>query len=432
MWSSASRVLAGSLAVLTVALPALAADIKVAINQSPWHDGFKRTAEQYQKETGNRVILDSIPYSGLLERIRHSVRNPQGLYDLNIVDSHWLAELYAGGFVTPVLDIAPQYSLPSEVLDFDETIYWDAKRNIFNKSTGKLMGFPVTGNVQFLYYRKDLLKEKGLKVPETWSELEAMASALTQAPGRYGFVIEGEREKCIFSAMPFMLSAGGGIFRNPREGDHTVIVDSEQSITGLKAYLKLAKSSYPRPASLVQGEIIQLLATGKAGSAVTVAAARGPLTDPNSSIIGDKVAVALIPRDPTGKHFVSSGHWIGTVPHNIPDSQKKAVVDFLSWLMRKESQVQLFENGSVPVRSDLVGAAKDPIGYLPVLAEAIRRAVLITPIKEGAEVYRILSLRINQAMLGEIGPEEAMSRGAAEVHEIMVKGGYKTGRLGSR
>jgi multiple sugar transport system substrate-binding protein len=422
----------GLLVSVVLAFPISATEIKVAINQSPWYDGFKRTAEQYEKETGNRVILDPVPYSGLLERIRHSVRNSHGVYDLCIVDSHWLAELYAGGFVTPIREIVPDYSLPNEVLDFDETIYWDASRNVFNKSTGKLMGFPVTGNVQLLYFRKDLIRDKGLKLPETWPELEAVASALTQTPGRYGFVIEGEREKAIFSAMPFMLSAGGGIFRNPREGDYTVIVDTKQSLAGLKEYLQLARSSYPKPASLTQGELIQLLATGKAASAVTVAAARGPLTDPNSSIIADKLAVALIPRDPVGKHYASSGHWVGTVPRNISEQQKKAVVDFLSWLMKKDSQVKLFENGSVPVRSDLVGAAKDPVGYLPVLAEAIRHAVLITPVKEGAEIYRILSLRINQAMLGEISPEDALNQAATEVHDIMVRGGYKTGRATSQ
>ena len=37
------------------------APITVAIDQSPWFEGFRRTVDAYQKETGNKISLEVFP-----------------------------------------------------------------------------------------------------------------------------------------------------------------------------------------------------------------------------------------------------------------------------------------------------------------------------------------------------------------------------------
>jgi multiple sugar transport system substrate-binding protein len=41
----------------------------------------------------------------------------------------------------------------------------------------------------------------------------------------------------------------------------------------------------------------------------------------------------------------------------------------------------------------------------------------------------ILELRLNQAMIGEKTSVDALNTMAAEIHDLMQKAGYKTGRL---
>ena len=402
-----------------------AAELNVVINQSPWLDGFRKTAEQYEKETGNKISLSISPYSGLLEKVRNSLRSPTGQYDLVMMDSHWLAEIYSGGFLKPIKAIDPNFKLDPAVVDFDQTLFWDSKRSLFRRDSGELMGLPITGNVQFMYYRTDLYTVNGLKAPKTWDDLRSNTAKL-KGKVEYPFLILGQRDGAFYRAMPFMMSAGGGLFKNARDGDYTITVNSPQSLVGLKAYIELAKTSHPNPGSVTLSDISQLISTGKAAQTIEVAALWGAVNDPNSSAAAGKLGVTPVPAMPGGRPMNSSGHWVGGVPNNVDPAKQKLALNFMNWLLTKDHQVALFVNGSVPVRSDLVGTAPDPKGVLPALSQAIKEAVLITPVKEGAQIYRVMGLYINQALVGEKTPEQALNAGAREVYDIMQKGGYKT------
>jgi multiple sugar transport system substrate-binding protein len=41
----------------------------------------------------------------------------------------------------------------------------------------------------------------------------------------------------------------------------------------------------------------------------------------------------------------------------------------------------------------------------------------------------VIELRLNQAVIGERTSTDALNTAAAEIHEIMRKAGYKTGRI---
>jgi multiple sugar transport system substrate-binding protein len=288
------------------------------------------------------------------------------------------------------------------------------------------MGLPITGNVQLFYYRSDLYTINGLKPPKTWDELRANTAAL-KGKTEYPFLIYGQRDGVVFRAMPFFLSAGGGIWKDPRNGDYSVTFNSQQSLAGMKAFLEFARSSHPNPGSVTLADISQLLSTGKAAQAIEVAAMWGAVNNPENSVAAGKLGVATLPSMAGGKLATASGHWVGGIPKNVDAAQQKAVLHFMKWLLTKEHQVALFENGSIPVRTDLVGSARDPKGVLPTLSDAVKQATLITPIKEGAQVYRMLGVHINQALTGEKTAEQALNAGAKEVHELMKSSGYKTG-----
>ena len=59
------------------------------------------------------------------------------------------------------------------------------------------MGVPVNGNVEVLFYRKDLYDQHGLKVPETWDHLLDNAVKLNDGSRVYGFVRRDDRESAL-------------------------------------------------------------------------------------------------------------------------------------------------------------------------------------------------------------------------------------------
>jgi len=184
--------------------------------------------------------------------------------------------------------------------------------------------------------------------------------------------------------------------------------------------------------SISQGQAIEALVTGKAAHIVAVIAAWGQVDDPDKSAVVDKVNAALIPKGPTGIRASRAGHWIGPIPRNVPESKKRAALEFLKWLQRRDVQVKYTEFGAVPVRWDVAQsdlAKQRKFRFLPALAENSKIAKMPFPLAEARQVTEILNLRLNEAVTGARSDKDALNTSAAEIHEVVKGAGYKTGKL---
>ena len=158
--------------------------------------------------------------------------------------------MYFGGFLTPIHEIDPDFKLDPGIYTFDNSIYFDAVKKTMNGDTGKLMSVPINPNIPLLYYRADLYKEKGLEVPTTLDALRAIAKALNDPPRRYGIVQRGARDNSIaFDFWPYLYGFGGALFRDPKEGDFTVMINSPKAKEALDYYVALARTvGHPKSA----------------------------------------------------------------------------------------------------------------------------------------------------------------------------------------
>ena len=409
------------------------APITMVINQSPWFNGFRLLVEQYQKETGNKIELDVNPYAGALDKIRNSLRAGSGTYDLLAIDNNWMVEFFDGGFLTPVADIDPNFKLDPQVSTYGGTIYWNDKLHTFDPRGGKLMGVSINGNVEVFYYRKDLYDQKGLKVPETWDQVLENATRLNDPGKVYGFVRRDDRDSALADFSNYLFSFGGDIFANASAGDFTVVFNSPAAKSALEFYLRLGKAGgYPTPGSVSQGTMIQLMATGKAAQTVGIVGTWAQLEDADKSVVAGKFETALIPRGGNGKHASRAGHWIGAIARNVPRERQVAALQFLNWFQTAEHQLAYTRYGAVPVRTDLgqTELARDPkFRFLKAQGENSNVAKMYAVVPEAAQMNSLLSLRLNECVIGKASVVEALNRGAAEVAELMARSGRKTGRL---
>lgn len=426
--------------MLTMALPAAArtekqVPITIIINQSPWFAGFAKLVEAYEKETGNKVALDVNPFAGAAEKQRNSVRAKEGIFDMLPMNSTYLAEFYHGGFMTPLNEIDPGFKLDPQVISYDDTAWWDEAKKANSAATGKLFGVPINGNVPVLYYREDLYKQHGLKVPETWDELLANAKALHRPPQIYGMAVRAARSASDISYdwMPYLHSYKGAIFRDEKAGDFTVVLNSPEGKAALDKYIEIAKSvAPPNPGGFGQAQVIQQLVTGKAAHAMNVIAAWSQMDDPTRSAVVDKINVAVAPHGPGGMPAPTLGHFIGGIPKNIPMERKKAALAFLAWFQTYDNQVKYAEFGSPPVRKDVLESPMSKerkFRFMKALLDSAPYARMMYTIPEGAQIVAVLELRLNQAVIGEQTSTSALNLAAAEIHAIAQKGGYKTGQL---
>ena len=406
--------------------------ISMAINQSPWLNSFIAVVDLYEKETGNKVELDVTPFGGLLEKIRNSVRASQGNYDLVNVNSLWLSEIYSGGFLTPLESVQAGYKLPEGVLTYGDTTNWDADAKTF-AADGQLMGVPINGNVQVLYYNQEIYQKLGLQPPKTWGDLLGNAAAIQKGGEFYGFVPRAARDLIVYNFTPYLFSHDASFFRITAPGKAEVTVNSPEGLKALETYVKLAtEAGPPGPGNIAQGELIQLLATGKGAQAIAVIAAWGQLENPSASRVAGKINAALLPAGPKGTVASSAGHWIAGIPKNVAPEKQKAALAFLDWFAARDRQIAYVRAGGVPVRGDLSGAdlgGEAAFRFLDAYSQNAQHAVMGIPFAQAAEASDAMALSLNRAVIGELTPAQALNQAAADLAGVLERNGFAVTRL---
>ena len=435
----ARRALMGAalMGAATIAVPVTAqnvAPITIVINQSPWFDSFSKTVEAYEEATGNVVELDVNPFAGSLEKQRNSVRASEGSYDILIMNSGWFTEMYAGGFLTPISEIDPDFELDPDLYSLGDTIYWNDETKTVTPD-GDLMSIPIQPNIPMLFYRGDLYEEAGLEPPKTFAELKANAERFHNPPEMYGIVQRGARgpHTVAYDFYPYLYGHGGGIFADQSSGDYDVTLNSPEGLQALDYYITLAnEAGHPQTAASDQAEVIQAMLTGKAAHIMTVIAAWSQMDDPNKSIVVDKVEFAPPPSLEGLPTAPGLGHWLGGISHNVPDDRKAAAVEFLRWFQTEQAQAVNAEAGGIPVNAAVFDEpiADEPrFRWMKPLAEALPYAVNIYQFPEAAEVIAVLELGLNRAIAGEITAKDSLNDMATEIAAIMVKNGYDSEAL---
>jgi multiple sugar transport system substrate-binding protein len=410
------------------------APITILINSSPWFAGFERVSQLYEQQTHNRVNLDVTPYGGMLEKARNAVRAGTSPYDIVNLDALWTIEFYEGGFLQPLTAIDPSFALPAEVLTFEDSNWWNAQRRWRTRDGGQLMGYSPNGNVHVLYYRADLLRQAGIEPPRTWDDVAAICQRLHHPPGMYGFVTRGERGNPIrYDWTPFLQGAGGAIVRAPQDGDYTVVINSPEAKTALDRFIALQRNCAPPNVGVLgQGDVIQLLATGRAAQGLAVIAAWSTFDDRQRSAVVGQINTVVVPAFPGRNPGVAIGNWVFAVPKNTPPERQRAALAFSRWFLTAGAQRAYAEAGGIPVRSDTFAsdlAQRPEFRWMRAYLESQPFARQELGYAEGAEVEAVLGLRLNQALIGEMSSGRALNTASREIEQIFARSGRRTGHL---
>ena len=281
-----------------------------------------------------------------------------------------------------------------------------------------------------LYYNTEIYAGLGLNEPTTWTEVQSNADAIQAAGDAYGFVTRSGRKSIVYNFTPYLFSHGGSFFEVGEDGIN-VTINSSEGLAALDTYVGLAtQSGPPSPGAVEQGDLIQLLSTGRAGQAIAVIGAWGGLENPEKSAVVGKLNAALIPAG-TGGAASSAGHWVGGIPANISSERQQAALAFLTWFQDKDVQTAYVQAGGVPVRGDLAGgalSADDSYRFIDAYSANAANAVMGLPVPQASEISSAVALQLNRAVIGEITSAEALNAAAADIATIMEREGYTVTR----
>ncbi|MCL4239594.1 MAG: extracellular solute-binding protein [Anaerolineae bacterium] len=399
--------------------------ITILINDSPWFPGFEALVKQYVETTGNDVKLNVTPFAGMLEKSRNAVQGSESEFDILNLNEQWYMQFYAGGLVTPIHDINPDFELDPNVIEYDAATRWDESLR-YSSPDGALYGLPINGNIQLFFYRQDLFDEKGLAAPTTWDEVESIAQTFHNPPGMHGFSLRTIGGNWEFQA--YLHSYGtSAVSLDLASGEWMVGLADPGAVEALKTWLRLGREYGPANINAMgQAENLALMASGRLAQVHMVGAAAPNYDNPDTSVVVGKMGAGVVPGGPGGRATLS-GIWVMGIPHNLSDVRKASALAFLEWALTKDAQLYYAQSGAIPVRQDVYEAlSEDPkLGWwMKAMGESTPFIKAQPRLAETPQIVEVIDRRTTQALIDELTPEEAMAEAAKEIHQILVSGGY--------
>jgi multiple sugar transport system substrate-binding protein len=289
-----------------------------------------------------------IPASNFVQKLGTAASSGAGP-DVSSIDLVYAPYFASAGALTDITELAD--SLPYK----DSLSPSHRRLSTYEDATYAL---PFTAEASAVYYNKDLFKKAGLdpeKPPTTYAEMRAAAAKIRAlGPDYYGFTFAGACGGCnVFEFAPHIWASGGDVLS---EDGSKATLDSPQVTEALQFYKDMwTDGSVPSAAKNDAGtQQTPLFSSGKVGM-VTLGAFAIPSIEKAKINFG----VTPIPGKDGNKSSFAGGDVISVISGT---KNQAGAEDFVKWATDEEAQTFLAKNGSVPVRTDLVGKIYSPQG----------------------------------------------------------------------
>jgi multiple sugar transport system substrate-binding protein len=401
--------------------------IVVAVWSGPEHDNLVKVAEEYTKATGKEVIVEEVAREAYFDKLNTVAATCGEDYDAFYAMSDFVPAYVAA---EGLKDLNTFFEDPAVVSpDFSLEDYGMATS--FFTYDGKTYVLPSEGDTAWLWYRKDLFEDAGLKPPETWDEFYAAAKQLNDpAKGVYGAVIGAKPDEAWWDFMYYLFGQGGELLNT----DNTVAINNEAGVKALTFYSNLLKDGLVPPDVSTYGyvEILETLSKGKAAMGIQWMAAAQDLLSCDKSLcdangnplLGYTLTPGISQADGTIKRHTGGSQWGWAIPACSQNQQE--AYKFIEWLTSPVGAKFWALNGGIPGN---IKALSDPdvvakVPQFAMLAEVMPYRSIFPTLTVSPEMLPIVNEGIVAAVTGTKDPQTAADEMAAKLTDILKKGGY--------
>ncbi|MDE1179292.1 ABC transporter substrate-binding protein [Paraburkholderia sp.] len=407
-----SRLFAWSIAAaLSIAANvATAADLVIVGRDDVYGKGLADAVDGFRKQHGNLDIeLLKLPGGNLYQKLKLSMREGAGSYDLVMLDDTWAPEFMANGWLK---------ALPNTMADSDMVASTVALGR-YPAQAGALYALPVVGNVEMFAYRRDLLAKYHLQAPRNWDDVLKNAQTIGTADKSVsGVVFRGTKGNPVVTGfLPILWAYGGDVV--DRAGK--VSIDSPQARAALKTFLAL-KAYAPKDVDVYgAAEVRDALQKGAAAQAIEVWPAWIPsLDDASVSRVAGQVALQAPPGQVEGPAPML-GIWQMGIPRDAPHA--KLAQDFLAYLTARDTQTRLAVIGIPPTRKSVF---QDPqlvqrFRWYPDQLKALEMGRPRPRVKDWQEVESILGDYLQLALTHQLEPDAALTQASQKISKSLEK-----------
>jgi multiple sugar transport system substrate-binding protein len=362
---------------------------------SPAEALANETAAAFEEETGCKVVVDAVAYTGMYDKLSTEIKAGEATHDVGCLDVVWLAAFKDA--LEPINDADTSDFLPT--LEESGTL------------DGNLIGYPMWVNAKILIYRKDLISED--KVPKTWEEYQALAKELA-TDDMYGTTVFGSGSDAVCSFLDFACQAGakGLVF----DKDGKVNITDQAYVDALKFMVDNAEADYTPADSLSTAatESQELFTNGKVAMQLNWSHQYPAAV---AALGADKVGCAPMIAGSAGIG-ATTGPWYECVMKNSSNKEmaKKYVEymyehngDYMDLTLKIAGRTSVYEEAGTEEGNEHTLAVLDTLG-----ADQSQARPMVTTWSQIEEVLT----GVVESCLGGADIEETLANAASEIEAI--------------
>jgi multiple sugar transport system substrate-binding protein len=291
----------------------------LAVTSSQFAAHEARLAE-FEEATGIDVVYDYVPFPNMKEALTTEMV-AGGDYDVVSVMDQWVSSLQM--LMAP---IGPEMeALGVDLSDFPAA---HMRHGMLN---GELIGLPVRGHVQLLFYRKDLFDAASVTPPQTWDEMVTAAKAIQDSSDAAGIALPYGKlnGQNLMVWMNLLWGNGGDVF----DADGAPVFNSDAGVAATETYISyLAEEIVPAGSAVfVEQDAVTSFKQGNSAMLPVWWWVNSQLTDPEqSTLTADQVGFTSLPAVAGADRTTFTNTWVFGVTQE--SDSKDAATEFLSWL----------------------------------------------------------------------------------------------------
>ena len=303
---------------------------------APQFKGHEALLPEFEQLSGIKVKYDYVPFANTRDKLTAEMVAKSGSYDIVSVMDVWGPSLL--GLIEPINE-----RVKAKKIDLEDRYPKAHLRAAING--GKVLGLPIRGHVQLMFYRRDIFDQLGLKAPSTWQQVIETSK-----------VIQSKTDLASI-AMYYKKNAGQNlmIWYNFLWGKGADILDAQgkpafNTAAGIEAtqdYLDLMLKHKVTPAGSVsfdENDATISVAQGRSAMIPVWWWRLQQLRGKDAKISGDQVAFAPLPSYPGASSTTYTNTWF----YGLNKFSKKhdAGMEYLSWLTQPKIERSLLVDAS--------------------------------------------------------------------------------------
>lgn len=367
--------------------------------------GIKPIVDEFTKESGIKVKIQSIPWSTSRDKLLTAVASKEGP-DVVQMGTTYMSEFVDAGALMDITEDVQK----SDVMKSDNFFDGSVATTTFSKKTYAVPWYTETRG---LYYRKDLLGSVGYKeAPKTWDELaDASKKLAARGDNKYGFGVE--LKEPTFGFM-FARQNGSELF----DKDDKPLFNQPEMVDALKFLDKLVQDG-----SAPKMDLGLEIGQSFGGEGVVPMFISGPwminsIKDSAPDIDG-KWGVAELPKGPINNMSVTGGANLAVFNSS---KKKEDAMKLMEYLSKPENQTKFFEStNSLPTNKESWNSdvfKNDPL--ISVFGKQLNESQPMPLLKQWDEISQNFMKQWEQVVVSGKNLQEAMDE-LNEQTESLIK-----------